>query len=108
MIRESVTVAETIQLLNEIIAIDPTVMTKLVATRIKCNDALANHPTIQCGPIGENKYGELGYEVGFLGILNGLFGADEMGWGIIGAAMDETTGSILHFERIDRTKAPYK
>lgn len=78
---ESITVDDVVDLINELISIDPDAMLKLFNTRIHCNDKLADHPTIQVR----------GYELkgddiklpnmGILGILNGLFGVDEEGRG---------------------------
>lgn len=64
MIRESVTIDEVIGFLNHLITVDPGAITRLIEARVACNDAMTNHPTVQCG---EN-------EVGFLGVLNGIFG----------------------------------
>lgn len=74
---EPITVEQAIGRLNEINEMDPTVLPALINFRVPCNQALADHPTVQVG------HGQDGYEVGLLGILNGIFGADERGWGHI-------------------------
>lgn len=77
-----VTKEQAVTLLNEIHALDPSVLQNLVSHRVPCNEALANHPTVQVGLVD----GEDGkFEVGILGIINGLFGVDEKGWGFIAA-----------------------
>lgn len=58
-----------IDILNEMLALDPTATHLLVETRVPCNDQLEQHPSIQIG-------GEAGSPtvVGVLGVLNGIFG----------------------------------
>jgi len=100
MIRNSVTIDEVIQFLNEVTEIDRSAMTALLETRVPCNQALADHPTVQVqASNGQNS-------VGFLGILNGLFGVfdDEpnKGWGGITAVYDkndENGESVIRFEQ---------
>lgn len=68
MIKQTVTLDEAIEYLNELIKLDRVAMAALVANRVPCNQGLADHPTAQvCAQHG-------GYLVGMLGILNGLFG----------------------------------
>ena len=81
MIKEQVTLDETIDFLNELIKIDAPAIAALIANRVPCNKQLADHPTVQCTA----QHG--GFSVGMLGIINGLFGAHEgeyrHGWGPI-------------------------
>lgn len=77
MRKSSVTVDDAIALLNEAVALDRPAMAALLANRVPCNDALADHPTIQV----QAQHG--GYHVGLLGIINGLFGVDDEGKGPI-------------------------
>lgn len=77
MIKDSVTVDDVIELLNDAFAKDPEAMNQLAQARVVCNDALADHSTIQVGQFG----GE--YKVGIIGILNGIFGINDRGWGVI-------------------------
>jgi hypothetical protein len=49
MMPKSVTAAELVALLNEINKLDPSVIKHFVCDRIKCNEALANHPSVQVG-----------------------------------------------------------
>lgn len=83
-IRESITIDEAIEVLNSGLKADPVAMTALIGSRVKCNPAFAGHPTIQVGDHPECG----GMSVGLLGILNGLFGIDEQGWGPIVAHFD--------------------
>jgi hypothetical protein len=88
-----------IKFLNEIHALDPTVLPKLISHRVECNQALADHPTVQVGFCGE--FGEMNsgladkYVVGFMGILNGLFGIRDYGSGYI--AYVEENGKLKGF-----------
>lgn len=100
MIRNEVTVAEAIELLNEALAADRAGVSALVNERVICNAALSEHPTIQVGQMeGNITNGEpaIAYKVGLLGILNGLFGTDETGYGPISAIVDD--GLVRSFER---------
>jgi hypothetical protein len=67
-------------------------MLNLIDARVTCNEALADHPTIQVGQQDGS------YQVGLLGILNGLFGINDAGWGPITAHID-STGGTLEFKR---------
>lgn len=83
-IRKSVDIEHAINVLNAAVRDDSRAMTQLIAHRIPCNDALANHPTIQCGG-----YGDTPVVVGFLGVLNGIFGIDSDGYGGITATLND-------------------
>ncbi|APU88927.1 hypothetical protein Rctr197k_121 [Virus Rctr197k] len=93
MIHEQRTLDETIAFLNEVLALDPAAVTRLVETRVSCTEALADHPSVQ---VQDHKTGTP--SVGLLGLLNGLFGADEENWGAI-AALFEDDGRLVRFER---------
>lgn len=80
-----------IEALNSMLAADPDAMLALISHRVSCNDALADHPSCQVG-------GEPGaWVVGLLGVLNGIFGTDEQGWGYISATLDDER--LLSFQR---------
>lgn len=101
MIRDWVTVDDALAVLNRAVASDPEAISALLEQRVPCNKALADDPTIQVA----SKDGA--YHVGILGILNGIFGTDEDGWGPIAASM--TDGVVDGFERVtDRTKGKVK
>ena len=85
MIKDQIDINEVVKLLNELIALDQVAMTALVENRVPCNLLLSDHPTVQVYTRKDSN----GYEVGFLGILNGLFGADDHGCGAIFAEFDE-------------------
>jgi len=85
--KQTVNIGETINLLNELVALDESTVRKLIQHRVKCNDDLANHPTVQVSS-------EKG--VGMLGILNGLFGVDDDGWGPI-TMVTEKNKKIVEF-----------
>jgi len=89
--------------LNEISQTDPTAMEWLLENRIACNEALADHPTVQVYP-SEN--GEP-IKVGMLGIINGIVGAigegkPMAGFGFIAAVYDDDD----NFVRFRRTNDP--
>jgi hypothetical protein len=90
------TYQQTIAFLNELIALDAQAITALVESRVPCNKSLADHPSVQ---VSSTTGG--GYSVGLLGILNGLFGTREDGWGFISAVFDDN-GVITEFKETER------
>lgn len=76
-LKQSVTIQDAIDYLNELIELDKPAIAALIANRVPCNEVLAHHPTVQVR--AQNG----GFHVGILGILNGLFGTLENGWGPI-------------------------
>jgi len=84
-----------VNFLNELLEIDPAAVSALIAARVPCNQFLADHPTVQ---IGEER-GE--FRVGLLGLLNGLCGTRENGYGFINAIYDgdaDQLGNLVRFE----------
>lgn len=77
--------------LNELIAIDKPAIAALLANRVPCNEYLAEHPTVQVSA----QHG--GYHVGMLGIINGMFGVNRQGFGLIRYVFED--GELIRFER---------
>jgi hypothetical protein len=96
MVKTQVTLQETVEFLNSLLEIDRHVVTALFSMRIGCNKAMADHETVQCGTFDLLTDKEEYCQVGMIGILNGLFGADQNGWGHICANYDE--GIIKEFK----------
>ena len=69
-----------VDFLNELVKTDSEALSKLIEVRVKCNDALADHPTVQV--MGRKDKPPV---VGLLGLLNGYFGTyddgPKKGWG---------------------------
>jgi hypothetical protein len=79
--------------LNEIHSIDPTVLAALIDYRVPCNDAVAQHKTVQVVDDGRHHW------VGLLGILNGLLGVDGDGRGPLRAIYtDSPENKLVGFE----------
>lgn len=91
MNREQVSIDEVIELLNELIALDKPAIAAVLANRVPCNEALAEHPTVQVSTQND------GYHVGLLGIINGMFGVDERGSGFICYEFED--GNLIRFKR---------
>lgn len=83
-----VSIEDTIQYLNEVHLLDPTVFPALVEHQVKCNKALADHPTVQVDAVPCLNGSSTDFRVGLLGVLNGLFGVDSRGYGYIAAQYD--------------------
>lgn len=95
MIRETITIDDALRVLNRAFEADREAITNLRSSKIVCNKALAHDPEIQCC---EDGY----YWVGFLGIINGLFGVDqETGFGAIAAEYDTENDVIRRFARVN-------
>ena len=96
MSKRVVTVEDTIQFLNELLDLDRDALSELfIKSKVLCsNDNLATHPTIQVGTKDSL------YTLDPLGLLNGLFGTDDFGWGYICAHIETEgpkTGQIIKF-----------
>jgi len=83
MIKDSVTVQDVCDLFNDVIEKDPGCAKALIETRVPCNAAIADHPTIQVMAEGDET------RVGLLGFLNGMFGIGEDGMGPICVVMND-------------------
>jgi hypothetical protein len=96
--RNEVTVEQVVEILNQALDADDVALTDLIQTRVACNEKLAKHSSIQVGlaPGCDPEDKKLFYEVGILGLLNGLFGVDEKQWGAIAAEIDKT-GRVNRF-----------
>ena len=90
-IKQSISVEDAINLLNELLVLDNNAVGALVANRVPCNEGIAEHYSVQV----EKRNG--GFNVGLLGILNGLFGVDGDVWGAITSEFD--CGNIIRFRR---------
>lgn len=101
MINEVVT-ERVLEMMTEIAATDPEAVRRLIEARVPCNETLAQHPTVQVGRISAD---DPRYEVGLLGILNGLCGTfdrgPKQGWGPIRAIVEDD-GNV----RFERTSSP--
>lgn len=93
--KQFVTQEWVVTFLNTMLEIDRKAVSGLFLYRLGCNEELANHRTVQ---VREYSNGE--YSVGFLGILNGLFGIDKDGWGPIAAIVDKQCGIIEEFRLV--------
>jgi len=91
-------VDQAIEVLNRIHKTDPTVLPELIFHRVQCNKALADDETVQVGKKEWVVEEEDTYEVGILGIINGLFGVDEKSWGFIYANFDDK-GTLVDFSK---------
>lgn len=80
--------------MNDLLGRDPKAVSALVETRVYCNEAVADHPTVQ---VGTDKGKPT---VGLLGILNGLCGTMADGTGYIAAEIGDD-GRVSRFVRLD-------
>ncbi len=96
---EPVTVEQAIEVLNRIHEADPTVLPTMIAHRVPCNLTLAHDPTVQVGVTN------IGFEVGLLGVLNGLFGIRPDSSGYV-AAMFNAEHQLLRFMLTPDKKPP--
>ena len=84
---------QAIEVLNRAAETDGAALTNILKERWPCNDELADDQTIQ---VREDKSG---LSVSALGLINGLFGVDENGFGHITAIFED--GRYVEFYRND-------
>lgn len=89
-----------VEVLNEALAADRTIVDQMFRSEWPCNEALAEHPTIQVGPTfwadGDHTVCRL------LGIINGIFGVDAGNRGPISMQVngaDEDPPGVVEFLR---------
>lgn len=86
-----IAVEEAVKVLNRINEADPSVMPTLIRMRVPCNEAVRDDETVQVGSSNG-----VDYEVGILGLINGIFGIDENHYGFIYAYMG-AEGTVIRF-----------
>lgn len=88
--------ARVVAFLNELLELDRPAIAALISNRVPCNARLAEHPDVQVGV----QHG--GFNVGLLGLLNGLCGAREDGYGLIQAIYEGDSPTelrdLVHFQ----------
>lgn len=89
MMKLRATPDDVVVLLNELLELDRSAITKLCDTRIECNKNMAIHQSLQV------RHEDGLYKVGLIGVLNGIFGRSPKGKGFIIAKY--CNGSISHF-----------
>jgi hypothetical protein len=90
------TVQQIVDLLNDAVKCDAVGIAALISQRVPCNDALANHPTIQCVCPETPKTDDC--RVGLVGLLNGIAAIDGE---LIEAMFDGETMTLLGFRLRD-------
>ncbi len=79
--------------LNELVKVDPKALQALITARVECNEIIAKHPSVQVQEMDGT------YQLGILGLLNGLVGAGE-NFGYIAATFDKEEGVLQGFTLI--------
>lgn len=93
---DDVTIPEIVAALNVIAQMDKSAMAAICCHYVQCNEALSDHPSVQVRPLPDAKY-----EVGFLGILNGLCGTHPGSTEGYICAVFEADGSLARFGMTD-------
>ena len=88
-------VDKAISVLNRAIKTDPAAIRRLFKVQIPCSDDLADDPDVQVKIEGDE------YFIRPLGLINGLFGAAEDGFGKIVAICSDETGEFQKFVKYD-------
>jgi hypothetical protein len=93
---------DVIRVLNSAVECDKTAMHKLTEFRVRCNETLAQHPTIQVRTEKEsNSSGAAAlidvHRVGLLGILNGILGTDDFKQAYLAGSYDDE-GKLIKFQ----------
>ncbi len=92
------TTQQIVDLFNELHGLDPDFLLPLIETRLPCNQAIADHPTVVVD--GDDVGGP--WRVGLLGILEGIAGIDGQ---LIGMLVDENTKKLTGFKIIGLAEA---
>jgi len=85
-----------VEFMDELVKIDSVAVSTLCGFRTPCNEQLQNHPTVQVSKYKPDEPAS----VGLLGILNGLCGVADDGYGAIAAIVDTDTGVVSGFQLI--------
>lgn len=88
--------------LNEALAADSDAINSLFKVHVFCNKKLAKHPTIQVNSRKStmDNAGHIDvFDIGVLGLINGILGIDKSGNGHIAMMVDNRTGKIKQFCR---------
>lgn len=91
----AVTIDEAVERLNSALEADPKAIAELIDHRVPCNDELRDHPHVQV-MVEPNKQA-----VGFLGVLNGIFGIEPEKEGYIVVYMDPDSGQVRKFAKMN-------
>ena len=89
-----IAVNRAIEVLNEAINSDQEAILSFFSHRVECNKKLADHKSVQVRQTGKQKFK---YNIGVLGLINGLFGVNEIGSGHIAMVFDDN--GKVYFER---------
>jgi len=94
-------VERAIKVLNRALNEDCMVLSEMLLTRYRCNSALAVDDTVQT----ESKKGaRVSHSVSAMGLINGLFGVDEHGYGPITMIVNDEETGIIEFCRTRHRK----
>lgn len=93
MIKRLITAQDVCDLMNDLLQLDRSCVNEMIKTRFRCNQDTADHPTVQVRKYPEDEY----FTVGLIGILNGLFGIREDGFGGLCYECDED-GNVIKFK----------
>ena len=85
-------IRDAVDVLNSALEADPDGIKAAIQHKFPANNALVEHPTIQCG-----RYSNGVGHTSVFGIINGLFGVDHDMWGFIYADINEGTGEVERF-----------
>ena len=99
MVKKTVSVQDVCDLLNELLKMDYDCIKSLFIFHVNCNETVAKHPTIQV----QQSSTQFPSRLGFLGILNGIFGVRENGMGPICCDIDNSG----HINCFKPTPKPY-
>lgn len=79
-------ITKAVRVLNEAIEADHSAIIQLFRIKIPCGPKLVEHPTIQVSKQ---------HTIGTFGLINGLFGTDETGYGFIEAEVDADENGLI-------------
>ncbi len=91
----TITAEHAVKILNDALEADPAAINELFRHRASCNEALAEHSSIQVRAYAKEREHAAPPTVGFLGLLNGIFGMKPSGYGHLQSEVEN--GQIVRF-----------
>ena len=89
-----------VEFFNSLIIVDPDAITGLISDRVSVNWQLANDRDFTCKVDADINGDPINPEIGLVGVLNGLVGTHENGWGKIGACYT-SDGKLRKLAKLD-------
>lgn len=82
-----------VEVLNELHRLDPVATDRLFNARVRCNDAVADHPNLLVASDA------MGWRIGIMGVLNGILAREDSCGSGVAAVLDN--GVVVGFQTVN-------